>query len=328
MAETVRWGILSTGGVARDFAEGLASAPGAELLAVASRSQEAADRFGDAYRVPRRYPSYELLARDPDVDVVYVGTPHTLHCDNTLMGLRAGKAVLCEKPFAINAGEAEEMVALARRTGLFLMEAMWNRFHPVVLEMQRLLDEGAIGEPRMLVADFGLGRAFDPASRLYDINLGGGALLDLGVYPLALASLLFGAPAGIATQAILGATGVDERAGIVLSYEGGKLAVLHTSLPEKTPSDATLFGEDGTLRLHGPIFRPSALTLARPGEEDRRIQPAVVGNAYNYEAEEVMRCLRQGVLESPSMPLDESLAIMRTMDALRETWGLRYPGEG
>jgi predicted dehydrogenase len=327
MTDVIRWGIIATGAIARDFAEGLALAPGAKLVAVGSRAQETADRFGDEYGVPRRYSSYEALAQDPEVDVAYIATPHTLHRDNTLLCLNAGKAVLCEKAFAINARQAEEMVALARRNQLFLMEAMWNRFHPVVREMRRLLDDGAIGEPRLLVADFGLGAPFDPHSRLFDIALGGGALLDLGVYPVALASLVFGSPGRISTQAHLGTTGVDERAGIILSHDDGKLAVLHTSLREKTPSEAMLFGDRGSLKLHGPIFRPSVITLSRPGQEDERIQPTVEGNAYNYEAMEVMRCLKAGETESPSMTLDESLSIMRTMDAIRAAWGLRYPGE-
>jgi predicted dehydrogenase len=325
--DNVRWGIIATGGVARDFAEGLAFVAGAELVAVGSRSQGTADHFGDAFGVPRRYSTYEALAQDPGVDVVYIATPHSLHRDNTLLCLNAGKAVLCEKAFAINASQAEEMVTLARRKKLFLMEAMWNRFHPVVLELRRLLDEGAIGEPRLLIADFGLGAPFDPRNRLFDLALGGGALLDLGVYPVALASLVFGHPSRISSQAHLGATGVDERAGIVMGYEDGRLAVLHTSLREKTPSEARLFGDGGSLILHGPIFRPAAVTLSRPGHEDERIQPVVRGNAYNYEAMEVVRCLKAGETESPAMPLDESLSIMRTMDALRATWSLRYPGE-
>ena len=325
--DTVRWGIIATGAVAQDFAEGLAIVPGAELVAVGSRSRETADRFGDAYGVPRRYSSYEGLAQDPGVDVVYVATPHTLHRDNTLLCLNEGKAVLCEKAFAINADQAQEMVALARRNKLFLMEAMWNRFHPVVLEFRRLLEGGAIGEPRLLVADFGLGVEFDPKSRLFDLAFGGGALLDLGVYPVALASLVFGTPRQISTQAHLGPTGVDERAGIILGYDEGRLAVLHTSLREKTPTEARLFGDGGSLRLHGPIFRPSAITLSRHGRDEERIEPLVEGNAYNYEAMEVMRCLAAGRTESPSMTLDESLSIMRTMDALRAEWGFRYPGE-
>jgi len=327
MTGTVRWGILATGAIARDFAEGLTDAPGAELVAVGSRTQETADRFGDEHGVPRRYASYEALCQDHEVDVVFVGTPHNLHRDNTVSALEAGKAVLCEKPFAINASQAEEMAGLARKKGLFLMEAMWNRFHPVVIEMKRLLDDGAIGEPRMLVADFGLGAPFDPGSRLFDLALGGGALLDLGVYPVALASLVLGPPDRISTHAHLGPTGVDERAGIILGYSEGRMAVLHTALREKTPSEAMIFGDAGSIRLHSPIFRPSGLTLSQPGRDEETIRPQVKGNAYNYEAVEVMRCLRSGTTESPSMTLDESLSIMRTLDAIRAEWGLRYPGE-
>jgi predicted dehydrogenase len=177
------------------------------------------------------------------------------------------------------------------------------------------------------VADFGLGAPLDPRSRLFDISLGGGALLDLGVYPLALASLVFGAPRRISTDVYLGTTGVDERAGIVLGYGDERLAVLYTSLRERTPSEAILFGTEGSLRLHGPIYRPMGITLSWPGREDELIRPTVEGNAYNYEAVEVMRCLNAGEVESPAMTLDESLEIMGTMDAIRERWGLRYPVE-
>ena len=327
MSEPIRWGIISTGTIAQKFAEGLTVVADAELVAVGSRTQESADRFGDRFGVPHRHATYEALANDPDVDVVYVGTPHSLHHEDTLLCLRAGKPVLCEKPFAINEQQAREMVAEARERGLFLMEAMWNRYNPVVLEAQRLLDEGAIGAPRMLVADLGLGAPFEPENRLFDIELGGGALLDLGVYPVAMAYLVFGRPSRIATLAHLGSTGVDERAGIVFGYDDGRIAVLNTSLMEKTPSDAVFFGAEGSLRLHGPLYCPTAITLARDGEKERRIEPTVEGNVYNYEAVEVIRCLRAGELESPAMTLDESLSIMRTLDAIRSEWGLRYPGE-
>ncbi len=327
MSETIRWGIIGTGAIARQFAEGLSVVPDAELVAVGSRARKTADAFGDAFDVPHRHGSYEDLANDPEVDVAYVATPHNLHHHDTLLCLEAGKPVLCEKPFAINHAQAEEMVAVARRKGLFLMEAMWNRYNPVVLEAQRLMDDGAIGELRMLVADLGLGAPFDPKNRLFDIELGGGALLDLGVYPVAMAFLVFGEPSRIATIAHLGSTGVDERAGIVFGYDDGRLAVLNTALMEETPSDAEFFGTEGSLRLHGPIYRPTAITLKRTGEQERRIEPPVEGNVYNYEAVEVMRRLRAGELESPAMTLDESLSIMRTLDAIRAEWGLRYPGE-
>ncbi len=327
MKDVIRWGILGTGTIARQFAEGLTVVPEAELVAVGSRARDTAEAFGDAFGVPRRHGSYEALAADEDVDVVYVATPHSLHRDNTLLCLEAGKPVLCEKPFAINAAQAVEMVAAARARGLFLMEAMWNRYNPVVQEAQRLLAEGAIGAPRMLVADLGIGAPFDPKNRLFDIELGGGALLDLGVYPVAMAFLVFGSPDRVATLAQLGSTGVDERAGIVFGYDDGRLAVLNTALMEETPSDAVFFGPGGSLRLHGPIYCPRSITLARSGEKERRIEPTVEGNVYNYEAVEVMRCLREDALESPAMTLDESLAIMRTLDGIRAEWGLKYPGE-
>lgn len=327
MSEPIRWGIISTGTIARKFAEGLSVVPDAELVGVGSRAQDSADRFGDRFGVPHRYATYEALANDPDVDVVYIGTPHPLHHQNTLLCLQAGKPVLCEKPFAINASQAREMVTAARERNLFLMEAMWNRYNPVVLEAQRLLDEGSIGELRMLLADLGLGAPFDPEHRLFDIELGGGALLDLGVYPVSMAYLIFGAPSRIATLAHLGSTGVDEREGIVFGYDDGRIAVLNASLMEKTPSDAVFFGTEGSLRLHGPLYCPTAVTLVRHGETERRIEPSVEGNVYNYEAVEVIRCLRAAELESPAMTLDESLSIMETLDAIRAEWGLRYPGE-
>ncbi len=327
MEDVVRWGILGTGTIARKFAEGLKVVPDAELVGVGSRARGTADAFGDDFGVPHRFGSYEGLAADPDIDVVYVATPHSLHHDNTLLSLAEGKAVLCEKPFAINAAQARVMVTAARERGLFLMEAMWNRYNPAVVEAQRLLREGTIGDVRMLVADLGLGAPFDPESRLFDIALGGGALLDLGVYPVAMAFLVFGPPSRIATLAHLGDTGVDERAGIVFGYDDGRLAVLNTSLMEKTPSDAVFFGTGGSLRLHGPIYCPRAITLARFGEKEERIEPTIEGNVYNYEAVEVMRCMRAGEKESPTMSLDESLAIMETLDAIRADWGLRYPGE-
>jgi len=354
----VRWGILSTGKIAHAFAEGLRALPDARLVAVGSRSQEAAERFGRLFDVPHRHGSYEALVQDPDVDVIYIGTPHPFHKENTLLCLEAGKAVLCEKPFALNALEAAEMIRVARARGLFLMEAMWTRFLPAFAKLRALLEEGAIGEVRLLTADFGFRAAFDPESRLFDPALGGGALLDLGIYPLALASAIFGPPERIASQAHLGETGVDEQAAIILGYAGGRQALLSASLRIALPTEAQLMGTRGRIRVHNPIFRPQKLTLYPegvwpppsvriPGRLKRlgyalgldrwgqrlRKRPGktwhfpLEGNGYNYEAAEVMRCLREGALESPVMPLDETLAIMRTMDAIRAQWGLTYPME-
>jgi predicted dehydrogenase len=323
----IRWGILGTGRIAQTFARGLGVLPDAELVAVGSRSQATADSFGDTFNVPRRHASYAALAGDPDVDVVYVATPHSLHRDNSCLCLQAGKAVLCEKPFAINAAQAEEMIALARECGRFLMEAMWTRFLPVIEKVRHLLADGAIGEVRLLIADFGFDAPFDPQSRLFDPHLGGGALLDVGVYLVSLASMVFGSPARITSLAHLGETGVDEQAAITLGYDAGQLALLATAIRTRTPQDALLVGTGGQIRIHSKWWHPTALTLSIQGQQDQAFSLPFEGNGYYYEAAEVMDCLRAGKLESDVMPLDETLAIVQTMDEIRAQWGLRYPME-
>ena len=326
MTDPIRWGILATGRIAGVFARGLADA-GAELAAVGSRRQETADAFGDQFQVPRRHASYEALAADPEVDVVYVSSPHPMHCENTLLLLEHGKAVLCEKPFTINAAEARRAIVEARRRELFLMEAMWTRFIPAVARVRELIAEGAVGEPRMVQADFGFRAHLNPEGRLFNPDLGGGGLLDIGIYVLSLASMVFGPrPKDVASTAHLGETGVDEQAGMTLRWPGGELAVLSCAVRTSTPGEARIFGTEGSLLLHGPFFKCSTLTLKR-GDEEERLEIPVEGNGYNYQALEVERCLREGRLESETMPLDESLALMELMDRLRAQWGLVYPTE-
>ncbi len=323
----LRWGILGTGAIARQFFEGLSVLPDAEVLAVGSRSGATAERFAEERGIPRRYASYEDLAADPDVDVVYVATPHPFHAANAELCLRAGKAVLCEKPFTVNAGEAERVVGLARERRLFLMEGMWTRFFPLIGELRRLLSEGAIGEPRMLAADFGFRDRFDPRSRKFDPDLGGGALLDVGVYCISLACHLFGAPSEVAGVGQLGETGVDEQSAAILRHEAGRLSVLSFATRTGTPQEATVMGTEGYIRIHSNWWRPKVLTLHRPGEKERLVEAPITGNGFNYEAAEVMRCLREHKTESEVMPLEETLSVMRTMDECRGAWGLRYPGE-
>lgn len=325
--DVVRWGILSTGSIARQFARGLAHAPGAQLVAVGSRSQANAEAFGDEFGVPRRYASYEALAADPDLDVIYIGTPHPFHAANSLLCIEAGKAVLCEKPFALNARQASAVIRAARERGVFLMEALWTRFTPVMRKVRALLAEGAIGRPRMVTADFGFHAPFDPESRLFNRALGGGALLDVGVYPVSLASMVFGPPPRISTIAHLGATGVDEQAAIILGYDDGALALLSCAITVMTPMEATIAGERGMIRLPANWWMPQECILSLEGEPEQIFELPFTGNGYNYEALEVMRCLREGLLESPIMPLDETLALMQTLDDIRAQWGLRYPEE-
>ena len=319
-AAPVRWGILGTGTIAAAFAEALALLPDARLVAVGSRAAASAEAFGARFSIPRRHASYEALAADPDVDVVHVATPNGLHRGHALLCLEAGKAVLCEKPLAVTAREAADMVGCARRRGLFLMEAMWTRFLPVVREVRERVAAGAIGRPLMLAADFGFAADSD-AGILFDPALGGGALLDVGVYGVSLSSWLLGRPDRIAALATLGPSGVDETIAATLGFPGGALASIEASICAETAQEATVTGTAGRIRLHAPWWRASRATLVRAGRADEEIVRPFEGSGYQLEAAEVGRCLRAGKRESEVMPLDESVSIMETLDAIRERGG-------
>ncbi len=327
MSTKFRWGILGAGGIAKKFSIGVQALADHELIAVGSRTQEKADQFADQFNIPHRHASYEALVADPEVDAIYVATPHPMHKENTLLCLAHGKHVLCEKPFTINAGEAKEIIDEARKRKLFLMEAMWTRFIPAVVEAKRLVDSGAIGEVRMINADFGYRAGFNPASRAFDPALGGGGLLDVGIYPLSLASMFLGRPDRIASLADIGQTGVDEQSAFVLGYPGGQLATIYNAVRTTTPQDAIIMGTDGMIRIHPPFWIPKKLTLTQPGKGAQEMEIPFEANGYNYEAAEVANCVRVGKLESDVMPLDESLQLMETMDAIRAQWGMKYPME-
>ena len=327
MAHAVRWGILGPGRIAHKFAEGLKAVEGAELVAVGSRTMANAEKFGEEFDIPRRHGSYADLVADDQVDVVYVATPHPMHKDNTILCLRGGRAVLCEKPFAINAGEAREMIAVARECDRFLMEAMWTRFLPPIVRVRELVNQGAIGEVRMMQADFGFDGGWDPEGRLLNPHLGGGGLLDVGVYPISLASMLLGRPQAVASLAHLGETGVDEQAGMVLRYEGGRLALLACAARTNTTQEAVLLGTEGKIRLRGQWWRGSRITLDVPDKQPEDIDVPVSANGYNYQAEEVARCLAAGGKQSEIMSLDETVCVMETMDEIRAQWPLKYPME-
>ena len=326
MTDTIRWGILGTGGIARKFAEGLKTAGGATLTAVGSRSQESADKFGKKFNVPRCHVSYELLAQDPEVDVIYIATPHPLHKDNSILCLESGKAVLCEKPFTINRREAEELVSCARSKNLFLMEAMWTRFLPTLVKARELLAEGLIGEPRMVRSDFGFRAGYDEESRLFEHKMGGGGLLDVGIYSISLAAMVLGTkPDQVASLAAMGKTGVDEQNTVNFSYSNGAIAMTASAVRTNTPQDTHIIGENGWIHLHSPFWNGTTLTLAIDGKAPETMEFPMRGNGYNYEAEAVMDCMRAGKTESEIMPLDDSIAIMDIMDRARAQWGLKYP---
>jgi predicted dehydrogenase len=327
MAKKIRWGILGTGNIADSFASDLQLLGDAELVAVGSRTQKSADQFGSKFNIPRRHSSYAALAKDKSVDVIYISTPHTLHCENTLLCLNNGKHVLCEKPFAMHAHEAQLMINTARAKELFLMEAVWTRFIPLSVKLRAMLAQNVIGEVRMLQADFCFNAPFNPNGRLFNAELGGGALLDIGVYPINLASMIFGAPERMTGMAHIGQTGVDEQNAILMGYSGGRMATLYSSNRIDSPIEAVIMGSQGTIRLHRFMHRPDRMTFTVSGKPEETIHMPIDGNGYGYEAEEVMVCIRAGKTESNIMPLDESLIIMKTMDALRQQWGLRYPAD-
>ncbi len=318
----LRWGVLGAGSIAKRFCDDASPLNGHKFQAVGSRDQAKADAFADKYQMPDRHNSYEALVANPNVDVIYVATPHNFHKEHALLALDAGKAVLCEKPFTINRGEAEVVVARAREKNLFLMEGMWSRCFPAMAKVRELVKDGVIGEPRMLQADFGFRSGVNPEGRLFNLALGGGGLMDVGVYCVSLASMFFGEPSRIASLATIGETGVDEQAGMLLGYENGALSVLSTAIRTNTPHEAVLMGTDGHLKIAGPWWKP-AKVIAKGETYDFPMD----GGGFQYEAEHVAECLRQGLTESPLMPLDETLSIMGTLDALRAQFGIKYPME-
>jgi len=323
----IRWGILSTGNIAGKFANALASLPDAELVAVASRNAEKAIAFAKNHKIPRAYGSYEELANDPDIEVVYIGTPHSEHLDNSLLCMRHGKSVLCEKAFTVNAREAREMVKVAKEENVFLMEAMIPRHIPLLQKVMRWVDDGRIGEVRMVKASRCARGQFSLEARHMNPKLGGGALLDVGVYVVSFASMVFRkAPTEVVGLAYIGDYGSDEQGVTVLKYDRGEIADLSFALRTAAVNDAFIFGTEGYIKVHEVFAVPTKATLFI-GNKEVEVLEEHINYALAYEAAEVMRCIRAGLKESPHMPLDESIQIMDTMDRIRKPWGLVYPND-
>lgn len=322
-----KWGILGTGKIARRFMQAMSYVPDAEVVAVGSRSLETAKQFGRQFGIPNCYGSYEDVLHDPAVEVVYIATPHNLHAENTLATLQAGKHVLCEKPFAVNAKQAEQVIQLARQTNRFVMEGMWTRCFPVMQEVVRRVRDGQIGTVRYLQADFGFQPPFNPESRLFSPHLAGGALLDVGIYPIAFAFQFLGEPSQVVSTVTCGQTGVDELEGILLRYDSGAIAVLSASIQVNTPRQAFLCGTKGMVHFPAPWWKPSEAFWVRPDGTQEHLLYPYEGDGLQFEIRHVQACLQQGKHESPLMPLEESLRILRLMDRLRAEWGVRYPFE-
>jgi predicted dehydrogenase len=323
----VRWGILGAGHIARKFAADLLVSPDCIPAAVASRSLDKAESFAAQSGFARCHGNYRDLAEDPEVDVVYVATPHSLHRDHVLLCLRAGKSVLCEKPFALNGFQAEDMADAAMKADRFLMEAMWTRFLPHILELRRTVRSGAIGELRTLTADFGFKGGGYPDGRLFSPALGGGALLDIGIYPLTLAFILFGHPETARSMARIGSTGVDEQCGMLLAYPRGGMAVLSASVAGDTGQEAVISGTGGRIVVHSPWWRSGRFTVHADGRDPETVHLPMSGNGFVHEIAETVKCLTGGKRESDIMPVAETRAVLSVMDGMREAWGLKYPSE-
>jgi predicted dehydrogenase len=292
--EPIGWGILGTGKVAQIFASDLVCVGAAKLIAIGSRSKEKARIFGEKFGVPNQHGSYKELVNDPRVRAIYIATPASAHRENMLLCLNAGKAVLCEKPFTVNAREAAEAIALARQKKVFLMEAMWTRFVPLMVKVRELLAAGAIGTVSHFIADLGTRVPFDPEGRIFNAELGGGALLQKGIYLLSLASMILGSPSIVKSSRITGETGVDEHTGILLGYSGPQLASLVCSVRVHTQRVATIVGSAGQIRIHEPIICPASLTLCRYPNQDWHHEPRA--NYAQVERALVQYCKRSRLL--------------------------------
>jgi len=326
MSTDVRWGILGTGKISTAFAQALRETPGAVLAGTGSRNLDSAQQFAREFG-GTAYGSYEELVHAPDIDLVYVGTPHPMHHENVTLALEAGKGVLCEKAFTMNRAQAEELVALARAKKLFLMEAMWTRFMPALAEVRRVVESGEIGPVRHVYADLGFKADFGPEHRLYAPELGGGALLDMGIYPLSIAVALLGPVESVAAQAELGPTGVDEQTGFVLRHRGGGLSVCSCSLRAHLPCELTISGERGNVRMNTKFHNTQTVTVNRADKIARTVPTPFLGNGYVHEVLEAQRCWREGLLESPGMTLDDTLAMMGVMDEIRRQIGVAYSAD-
>jgi predicted dehydrogenase len=327
MTQPVRWGILGTGKIARAFAEALKATPGAVLAGVASRGADSAQAFAREFGAAAAYGAYQALADAGDVDIIYIGTPHPMHAENALMALNGGKGVLCEKAFTMNRREAGQVVALARAKKLFLMEAMWTRFMPALAEVRRIIASGEIGPVSQVTADFGFVAPFGPEHRVFNPALGGGALLDLGIYPLSIAQALLGPVAAVSAQAQMGPTGVDLQTGFTLRHEDGGMSACSCSLLARTPCELTVSGPLGHVRMNTQFHRTQSVSVVLAAGASRTVHTPFIGNGYAHEAIEAQRCFKAGLIESPGMTHAETLALMGLMDAIREQIGLSYPGE-
>ncbi len=325
---TIKWGIIGAGNISTKFATGFGVIKDAEITAIASRDLNKAKQFADRFHISKTYGSYEELAKDPEIDIIYIGTPHTEHTANSALCIREGKAVLCEKPFTVNQKETEYLISLAREHKVFLMEAMWTKFQPVTKAVKKWIAEDRIGKLKYMNITFGFQTEFNPKSRLFDPELAGGALLDVGVYPISYAIHMAGMlPARVVSNALIGKTKVDEIDTISMLFPDGSIADLSCAVSANTGNDATLVGERGKIFIPRFWSAQNAVVFDAEGKQVDEISLPFEANGYEYEAEAVNECLREGKPESDMVPLADTLEIMKIMDGIRREWGLTYPCE-
>jgi len=328
VADSLRWGILGTGWIATEFTQDLI-ATGMTVAAVGSRSQETADSFAEKFGIATAHPSYEALAADPDVDAIYISTPHPFHYDNAKLVLNAGKHALVEKAFTLNAAQAREIVELAASGNLVILEAMWTRWLPHMVRIREIISAGTLGEVRTVIADHNQRLSGDPAHRILNPDLGGGALLDLGIYPVSFAWDILGKPSSVTVISTpVKSTGVDRQTAIVLGYDGGQQAVLHTALDTLGPNTATVIGTLGRIELDSVWYAATTFTVYdEHGEPIERFDSPVVSRGMQFEARALERIVASGALTGDELSPQETVAIMESLDEIRRQIGLVYPSE-
>jgi predicted dehydrogenase len=327
MQKTIRWGILGTGNIAKKFAADLRFVPNATLAAVGSRSQESANKFAMEFIIPHAHDSYEALAKSDKVDVIYISTPHTLHYENTLLCLNNGKAVLCEKPFAITTKQAKEMIDLAQQKQLFLMEAMWMKCNPIFLKLMKMLHGGVIGKVVSMMVNFGFNVQPTAPDRLTNQALGGGSIMDIGVYNTCMALSILGKPSDITAMMSPSERGADAQCAVNFKYENGALAQLFSSFSTRLPTEAFIGGTLGSLKLSPLFYRPKAVIEHidfASGETEHIAIPLNEGTGYQYEAAHVGECLRASKTESDLVSFADTLLLMETLDLIRQKAGVSY----
>lgn len=322
-----KWGVLGTGGIAAAFVKDLSRAEGHEVVAVGSRTLGKAQEFAKNIPTATAYGSYEELVKDPNVDAIYVATPHPSHEEHTLLALNAGKPVLCEKPFAITAKETQAMIDCAKKNNVALLEAMWTRYLPHIAVVREILASGVLGDIQMVEADHGQRLADQNIARLVDPKLAGGALLDLGIYPVSFAHLVLGAPTAITARSVMTERGVDAQTSAIFDYATGAQAIINTTMKALTPCRAVVSGLLGRLEIDSTFYIPTTMRVILFDGTVTEYPNNYMGHGLREQAIELARVVGAGALESPLMPWSETLSVMHVMDQIRDQIGLVYPFE-